>query len=174
MQEIWDIIKRPSCLVISTDEGEGPSTQIMAKFIKAGLLTRVYGSSLPKLGFKRSALDMGKIKVFIAQEQEFPNGGFGRKKKVKLQKQNISVTSWVIKPPETKTSMQGGHNNEVTRRWAQQDGHKKVVTTRWSQQGGHNNFLKHRHGCRFLEQIARNHLELMLEAGHSPILEKQI
>jgi hypothetical protein len=24
MQEIWDIIKRPSCLVISTDEGEGP------------------------------------------------------------------------------------------------------------------------------------------------------
>lgn len=31
-----------------------------------------------KVGFKRSALDMGKIRVFIVQKLGFPNGELGK------------------------------------------------------------------------------------------------
>jgi hypothetical protein len=52
----------------------------MARLIKANflLLLFVYTDYFSqKAVFKRSALDMGKIRIFIVQEYWFPNGGFG-------------------------------------------------------------------------------------------------
>lgn len=44
------------------------TTQIMTKLIKASFLIRLPRLTLPKVRFKRSALDTGKIRDCIARE----------------------------------------------------------------------------------------------------------
>jgi hypothetical protein len=84
---------------------------IMAKLIKASFFTSVYTavSFSLKLGFKRLALDIGKIGVCIVQEWGGVQMGDLAGKWVRSQKQNISIT---------------GHN--IIRRNV-----SKVVTTTW-------------------------------------------
>lgn len=47
---------------------ERPLIQILYKLTKASLFIHVHRLSPPKEKFKRSALDTGKIRVFIAQK----------------------------------------------------------------------------------------------------------
>jgi hypothetical protein len=59
--------------------GKRPPTQIIkAKLITASRLCIYRLLPPPKAGFKKSTLDMGKIRVFYSRSRGFPNGGFGR------------------------------------------------------------------------------------------------
>jgi hypothetical protein len=52
-------------------QGERPLNQTVAKLVDVSKLLKihVYGPSLQKVGFKRSALAIGQIRVLIASEQ---------------------------------------------------------------------------------------------------------
>lgn len=57
---------------------------------------------------------MGKIRAFRPQEEGFPMGSLADKM-AGLQ-ENIGITGWLSKPPETKTRLQGCHNAAVIKR----------------------------------------------------------
>lgn len=67
-----------------------------------------------KVAFKRSALDMGEVRVFLSQEQGFPNGEFSRQMggvTERDQKHNKLVITIL-------------YNKDMLARWSQQGGHK--------------------------------------------------
>lgn len=49
----------------------------MAKLILKGFIY-VHRLLLPEMGFKRSALGMGRIRILQLRSREFPKGGLGR------------------------------------------------------------------------------------------------
>lgn len=93
---------------------------MVTKFMRANILIHVYRLPPTEAGFKRSALDTGKMRVFIARGRVFPNGGFGRQMGGVTEAGHSKLV--ITTSGETKTHLQGSHNKV--------GGHKKVALTR--------------------------------------------
>jgi hypothetical protein len=79
---------------------------------------------------------------------------------VGLQGQNISICF----SPKTSS------NKDVLTKWAEQD---RPFLTKVRLQNGYKQLFGIKTRLPFLEQAMQNHLQLRLQVGHSPILEKQ-
>jgi hypothetical protein len=104
-----------------------------------------------KAGFPSSALDMEKIRALKGQGQ----GVFKREiPKANRWGSRNSITRWSYKA----VIVTSGYNNLVNK---------------GRFRDGHHNFSRQNHGCHFLEEAAQSHLQLRLQVGPSPILEKE-